>query len=73
MRFLPLAAASFTITLLAGCASAPNQPTKELVTAKSPEAFSTCVMQKLQVASIPDLVRLSLRARRNDAADSKLR
>ncbi|AHD15608.1 hypothetical protein C163_18340 [Pseudomonas sp. FGI182] len=48
MRFLPLAAASFTFTLLAGCASAPNQPTKELLTAKSPEAFSACVMQKLQ-------------------------
>ena len=43
------------------------------ISARTVEVHKARVMQKLQVASIPDLVRLSLRARRNDAADSKLR
>lgn len=35
-------------SLLAGCASAPNEPTLTLVTQKSPEQFTACVMPKLQ-------------------------
>ena len=35
-------------SLLAGCASAPNEPTLTLITQKSPEQFTACVMPKLQ-------------------------
>ena len=35
-------------SLLAACASTPNQPTETLHTSKSPEAYTDCVMPKLQ-------------------------
>lgn len=35
-------------TLLAGCASAPNEPTLTLDTAKSPQEFTACVLPKLR-------------------------
>lgn len=35
-------------SFLAGCASTPNEPTLTLVTQKSPEQFTACVMPKLQ-------------------------
>ncbi|MFF7710775.1 hypothetical protein [Pseudomonas sp. NPDC007930] len=41
---LPLAA----LALLAGCASAPNQPSLTLTTHKTPEAFTACVLPKLE-------------------------
>lgn len=34
-------------SLLAGCSSAPNEPTLSLETAKSPEQYSACVIPKL--------------------------
>lgn len=48
MRTSTLSCLALALTVLAGCSSTPNQPTLELTTAKSPEAYSTCVMQKLQ-------------------------
>jgi len=35
-------------SLLAACATAPNEPTLTLETAKSPEQFAACVLPKLQ-------------------------
>jgi hypothetical protein len=50
MRTLALSLLPMTLATLTGCSSAPNQPTLELTTSKSPEAYSTCVMQTLQKA-----------------------
>lgn len=36
------------LTILAGCASAPNEPTLALETSKSPDAYAACVMPRLQ-------------------------
>jgi hypothetical protein len=48
MRRLFFSAVLMSGSLLAGCASAPNEPTLTLVTQKSPEQFTACVMPKLQ-------------------------
>jgi len=37
-----------SLSILAGCVSAPNQPTLTLQTAKTPEQYTDCVMPKLQ-------------------------
>jgi uncharacterized lipoprotein YajG len=44
--FAPVALIAFS--LLAGCASAPNEPTLTLQTNKTPEQFTACVVPKLQ-------------------------
>jgi hypothetical protein len=46
MRFLLVSVV--TSLLLSGCASAPNNPTLILETKKTPEAFTACVLPKLQ-------------------------
>ncbi|TWR83485.1 hypothetical protein [Pseudomonas saxonica] len=44
------------LSLLAGCASAPNQPTLTLNTDKTPQAYAACLTPKLQErAFTPDL------------------
>lgn len=48
MRILFAPALLISSSLLAACASAPNEPTLTLETAKSPEQFTACVMPRLQ-------------------------
>jgi hypothetical protein len=48
MRLLFIPAIAVAYALLAGCASAPNDPTLILQTSKSPEAYAMCVVPKLQ-------------------------
>ncbi|MFK7699043.1 hypothetical protein [Pseudomonas caspiana] len=48
MRFSLLCTSVIAVSLLAGCASAPNQPTRVLQTAKSPEQYTDCLVPKLQ-------------------------
>jgi len=49
MRLLtPAALAALCSLVLAGCASAPNEPTLTLETSKTPEQYTACVVPKLQ-------------------------
>ena len=48
MRFLSVSALAFGSLLLAGCASAPNDPTLTLQTSKTPAQYAECVVPKLQ-------------------------
>jgi len=52
MRKLLIPATFIAFSLLAGCASAPNEPTLTLETTKSPEQFAACVVPKLQGHSL---------------------
>lgn len=51
MRKLILFVGMVVLSVLAGCASAPNEPTLTLHTAKSPEEFTACVVPKLKADS----------------------
>ncbi|MGF6283313.1 ABC-type uncharacterized transport system auxiliary subunit [Pseudomonas silensiensis] len=48
MRLLFVPALAFGALLLAGCASAPNDPTLTLQTRKTPAQYAECVVPKLQ-------------------------
>lgn len=48
MRIPTLSCLAVALAVVAGCTSTPNQPTLELTTSKSPEAYSTCVVEKLR-------------------------
>ncbi len=48
MRPLFLLPLAFSSLLLAGCASAPNNPTLTLQTSKTPAQYAECVVPKLQ-------------------------
>ncbi|WP_263262397.1 hypothetical protein [Pseudomonas sp. RIT-PI-S] len=48
MRFTCFPISLIALSLLAGCATAPNEPTLTLETAKSPESYAACLMPKLQ-------------------------
>lgn len=48
MRLALVSVTAIAVSLLAGCASAPNQPTLVLQTAKSPEQYAQCLVPKLQ-------------------------
>lgn len=48
MRLLSVPAMAFGALLLAGCASAPNDPTLTLQTSKTPAQYAECVVPKLQ-------------------------
>ncbi|TFB35020.1 hypothetical protein [Pseudomonas sp. F01002] len=48
MRLLFVPALAFGALLLAGCASAPNDPTLTLLTSKTPAQYAECVVPKLQ-------------------------
>jgi uncharacterized lipoprotein YajG len=53
MRLLTSSALSAVCALvLAGCASAPNEPTLTLETSKTPEQYTACVVPKLQSRSL---------------------
>ncbi|RMQ46697.1 hypothetical protein ALQ04_02112 [Pseudomonas cichorii] len=61
MRFFlaPLVAVGFS--LLAGCISAPNQPSLILQTSKAPDEYVQCVMPKLQEHSLAPVLSQSQR------------
>lgn len=48
MRLLLVSVMSIACSLLAGCASGPNQPTRVMQTSKSPEQYAECIVPKLQ-------------------------
>ena len=48
MRLLFVTAMAMVSVLLAGCASAPNDPTLTLMTDKTPAEYADCVVPKLQ-------------------------
>lgn len=48
MRLSLVFSTVIAVSLLAGCASAPNQPTLVLQTKKSPEQYTDCLVPKLQ-------------------------
>jgi len=48
MRLSLFSTVLLSLSILAGCVSAPNQPTLRLQTAKTPEQYTDCVMPKLQ-------------------------
>ncbi|WP_417696933.1 hypothetical protein [Pseudomonas sp.] len=48
MRLLFASSMAFASLLLAGCASAPNDPTLTLQTSKTPAQYAECVVPKLQ-------------------------
>lgn len=48
MRIAAITSVFLLLSSLAGCASAPNQPTLTLDTQKTPEAYAACLVPKLQ-------------------------
>lgn len=48
MRSSIITGMALSLSLLVGCASAPNQPSLTLDTKKSPEAYTACLVPKLQ-------------------------
>lgn len=56
MRTVFASAALIACSLLAGCATAPNEPTLTLETSKSPEQFAACVVPKLQGHSMSPIL-----------------
>jgi hypothetical protein len=58
MRHFLIPVSTLVYSLLAGCASAPNEPTLILETSKTPEQYAQCVMPKLQSHALtPTLVQ----------------
>ena len=64
MRFLSVSAMAFGSLLLAGCASAPNDPTLTLKTSKTPAQYADCVVPKLQVSELNPTVSQTQRSYR---------
>lgn len=56
MRCFFVPALAFASLLLAGCASAPNDPTLTLQTSKAPDAYLQCVLPKLEKHHITSTV-----------------
>lgn len=52
------------VTLIAGCASAPNDPTLTLQTHKTPAQYAECVVPKLQDRALNPTVSQSQRSYR---------
>lgn len=48
MRTVAITSALLLLSLLTGCASAPNQPTLTLDTYKTPEAYAACLVPTLK-------------------------
>lgn len=48
MRLLPVSAMTLAVLVLAGCATAPNDPTRVMLTHKTPAQYAECVIPKLQ-------------------------
>ncbi|WP_191486864.1 hypothetical protein [Pseudomonas sp. FEN] len=64
MRPLSVSALAIGTLLLAGCASAPNDPTLTLQTRKSPAQYASCVVPKLQGSALTPTVSQSQRGYR---------
>jgi ABC-type uncharacterized transport system auxiliary subunit len=64
MRFLSVSAMAFGSLLLAGCASAPNDPTLTLKTSKTPAQYAECVVPKLQGSELNPTVSQTQRSYR---------
>ncbi|SCY02255.1 hypothetical protein [Pseudomonas sp. NFACC37-1] len=64
MRRLFLLPLAFSPLLLAGCASAPNDPTLTLQTSKTPAQYAECVVPKLQGNGLNPLVSQTQRSYR---------
>jgi hypothetical protein len=64
MRPLFAPAMAFASLLLAGCASAPNDPTLTLQTNKTPAQFADCVVPKLQGKALNPTVSQTQRSYR---------
>ncbi|MEZ1314955.1 hypothetical protein QIW53_02960 [Pseudomonas fluorescens] len=62
LSFAPVVA--FAALLLAGCASAPNDPTLTLQTSKTPAQYADCVVPKLQGNALHPMVSQSQRSYR---------
>jgi len=61
MRSLFVPVMAVASLLLAGCASAPNDPTLILQTSKAPDVYVQCVVPKLQKNSLTPTVSQSSR------------
>lgn len=64
MRPLFVPAMAFATLLLAGCASAPNDPTLTLQTKKTPAEYADCVVPKLQGSALNPTVSQTQRSYR---------
>jgi hypothetical protein len=64
MRPLFVPAMAFATLLLAGCASAPNDPTLTLQTKKTPAEYADCVVPKLQGSALHPTVSQTQRSYR---------
>ncbi len=64
MRPLFLLPLAFSPLLLAGCASAPNDPTLTLQTSKTPAQYAECVIPKLQGNALNPMVSQTQRSYR---------
>src|SRR3546814_17663466 len=64
MRLLFASSMAFASLLLAGCASAPNDPTLTLQTNKTPAQYADCVVPKLQDNAMRPTVSQSQRSYR---------
>lgn len=64
MRQLLVPAMAFASLLLAGCASAPNDPTLTLQTRKTPAQYADCVVPKLQGSALNPTVSQTQRSYR---------
>jgi uncharacterized lipoprotein YajG len=64
MRPLFVPAMAFASLLLAGCASAPNDPTLTLQTHKTPAQYADCVVPKLQGSALSPTVSQTQRSYR---------
>ncbi|RON69672.1 hypothetical protein [Pseudomonas fluorescens] len=64
MRHLFLPALAVASMLLAGCASAPNDPTLTLQTSKTPAQYADCVVPKLQGSALNPSVSQTQRSYR---------
>ncbi|MHC8391546.1 hypothetical protein ACYZTM_26725 [Pseudomonas sp. MDT2-39-1] len=64
MRPLFVPVMAFASLLLAGCASAPNDPTLTLQTHKTPAQYADCVVPKLQGSALNPTVSQTQRSYR---------
>ncbi|WP_433588040.1 hypothetical protein [Pseudomonas koreensis] len=64
MRTLFAPSMAVASLLLAGCASAPNDPTLTLQTRKTPAQFADCVVPKLQLSALNPTVSQTQRSYR---------
>jgi len=64
MRASPLSALTLASLLLAGCATAPNDPTLVMQTKKTPAEYADCLVPKLQGQALTPTVSQTQRSYR---------